>query len=190
MAFAALFRAWGADYQDGDACRQAESAGLRCRTARGGLIELREMNRPAVMRMRDEEGKEFHATLTGLDDRTATLSIGGDTRSVALATLAAQWSGHYTVLWRMPTDAHENIRFGERGPAVAWLMSQLPPGQSGPVPTTDNPVFDEALARRVKAFQLTQGLIPDGVVGPQTLIRLSGLSDQAAPKLARRHGKK
>ena len=35
LAYAALFRAWGADYQGGDACRQAEGLGLRCYSARG-----------------------------------------------------------------------------------------------------------------------------------------------------------
>jgi general secretion pathway protein A len=35
----------------------------------------------------------------------------------------------------------------------------------------------------VKQFQLAQGLIPDGAVGPQTLIRLAGVGDRSAPKL-------
>jgi general secretion pathway protein A len=38
LAYAALYRAWGADYDGGDACRQAEGLGLRCRIARGGQI--------------------------------------------------------------------------------------------------------------------------------------------------------
>jgi len=185
MAYAALFRAWGADFADGAACRQAERAGLQCRTARGGLDELREINRPAVVRMRDEKGKEFYAALTRLDAKTATFSVGGETRSVALATLAAQWSGHYTVLWRMPSPAHENIQFGERGAAVAWLSKQLPQGQGSEVQTTGDPVFDDALVRRVRQFQLARGLIPDGVVGQQTLMRLSAIADQSAPKLLR-----
>jgi len=190
MAYAALFRAWGADFADGAACRQAERAGLHCRTARGGLDELREINRPAVMRMRDEKGKEFYAALTRLDAKTATLSVGGETRSVALETLAAQWSGHYTVLWRMPAQAHENIQFGERGAAVAWLSKELPQGPGSEAQTTGDPVFDDALVRRVRQFQLARGLIPDGVVGAQTLMRLSVISDQSAPKLLRERGEK
>lgn len=188
MANAALFREWGADFEDGDACRQAENAGLRCRTARGGLDELRKTNRPAVMQMQDDDGKEFYATLTRLDDKTATLAVGGDTRSVPLTTLAARWSGHYTVLWRLPPQARENIRLGERGPAVAWLSRQLSKGQGGAAQTTGNPVFDDALVRQVKQFQLAHGLIPDGIVGPQTLMRLSVVSDQSAPQLLREQG--
>ncbi|MFY9327203.1 MAG: AAA family ATPase [Georgfuchsia sp.] len=181
MAYAALFQAWGVAYVDGDACLQAESAGLSCRVARGGLDELRETNRPAVMSLRDDQGQEFYATLTRLDGNSATLVIGGETRQVTLEALALQWSGHYTVLWRLLPQAHEPIQFGERGAAVAWLSQQLTQGQDDAAQT--DPVFDDALLRRVRQFQLEQGLIPDGVVGPQTLMRLSILSDHLAPQL-------
>jgi general secretion pathway protein A len=190
LAYAALFRAWGANYEGGDACRQAERASLHCRVARGGLDELRETNRPAVLHMRDEQGQEFYATLTQLDGNTAILAVANETRQVALEVLALQWSGHYTVLWRLPPQAQEHIRFGERGAAVVWLNQQLPQEQGSAAQTSGEAVFDDALARRLKQFQLTQGLIPDGVIGPQTLLRLSALSDQSAPKLMREHAGK
>jgi murein L,D-transpeptidase YcbB/YkuD len=44
-------------------------------------------------------------------------------------------------------------------------------------------VFDNVLMHRVKEFQLARGLIPDGTVGPETLIRLATAADQTAPKL-------
>ena len=190
LAYAALFRAWGADYQGGDACRQAEGLGLRCRTARGGLDELRELNRPAVLLLRDGQGREFHATLSALDDKTAGFALGAQTRTVAIGALAAQWSGQYTLLWRMPPDAHENIRSGERGPAVAWLSRQLAQTQGRTAEPSENPLFDQVLLRQVKQFQLAEGLIPDGVVGTRTLMRLAGVADKTAPKLSRKQGKK
>jgi general secretion pathway protein A len=186
MAFAALFRAWGADYAGGDACREAEGLGLRCRSARAGLDELRRLNRPAVLLMRDDQGQEFHAALIGLDDKKATFAMGAETRAVGLAALAAQWAGQYTVLWRMPPDAREGIRPGERGPAVQWLMRQLAQAQGRVADAGKDPLFDSALERQVKQFQLAQGLIPDGAVGPQTVMRLAGVGDQAAPKLLSR----
>ncbi|MDH3288742.1 MAG: peptidoglycan-binding protein, partial [Betaproteobacteria bacterium] len=54
--------------------------------------------------------------------------------------------------------------------------------------TTGDPVFDDALVQRVKQFQIAHGLIPDGIVGPQTLMRLSVLSEQSAPKLLHEQG--
>ena len=190
QAYTALFRAWGAEYQGGDACKQAEGMGLRCRSARGGLDELRELNRPAVLLLRDELGREFHATLSALDDKTAGFSLGAHIRTVAIGALAAQWSGQYSLLWRMPADARVNIRSGERGPAVAWLARQLAQAQGRTVEPGEAPLLDEALLRQVKQFQLAEGLIPDGVVGTRTLMRLAGVADKTAPKLSRRPGEK
>lgn len=183
IADAALLRAWGADYQGGDVCQQAEGLGLRCRTSRGGLDEVRQLDRPAVLELRDGQGRQFHATLIALNDTAATFSVGSQTREVSLGALAQSWSGSYTLLWRAPAQARATIRPGDRGPAVAWLAGQLAQAQGG-VAVTDS-VFDDALVRQVKQFQLAQGLIPDGSAGAQTLMRLSGALDKTAPTLAR-----
>ena len=76
MAFAALFRSWGANYDGSDACHLAKSLGLSCRSARGGLDVLRQLNRPVVLQMNDDQGQEFYATMTALDEKTATFVIG------------------------------------------------------------------------------------------------------------------
>jgi general secretion pathway protein A len=183
MAYVALFRAWGADYRRADACRQAEGLGLRCRTARGGLNELRQLNRPAVLRMRDDQGDEFHATLLKLLPKAATFAVGSETTTVDLGALAAQWSGHYSLLWRAPPDVHGTIRPGDRGPAVAWLSRHLAQMQGRSAGNPGDLVFDDVLMHHVKQFQLARGLIPDGTVGPETLIRLAAAADQTAPKL-------
>jgi general secretion pathway protein A len=169
-------------------CHEAESLGLRCRSARGGLDELRRLNRPAVLLMRDGQGREFHAALVALEDNTATFAIGAVTSTVALGALAAQWAGQYTLLWRMPADAQENIRSGERGPAVQWLIGQLAQAQGRVAEPSKDALFDDVLKRQVKQFQLAQGLIPDGAVGPQTVMRLAGVGDRSAPKLLSRQG--
>lgn len=191
LASTALFRAWGADYAGGDICGQAQSLGLRCRTARGGLDDLRQFDRPAVLKMREAAGpnrdETFYATLTGLDERSASFSIGARTATVALGALAAQWSGHYTVLWRPLPDAPRTVRPGESGPGVQWLARQLAQVQGRAVQA--DPVFDDAMARDLKQFQFDQGLTPDGTLGPQTLMRLSLVADKTAPKLAREHGR-
>ena len=188
IAYAALFRAWGADYEGADACRQAERLGLRCRSARGGLDELRSVNRPAVLLMRDDQGRAFHAALIALEDKSATFVIGAQTRTVALGALAAQWAGQYTLLWRLPPDAREIIRSGEGGPAVQWLIRQLAQAQGQVAEPSKAALFDDALTRQVKQFQLAQGLIPDGLVGPQTVMRLAGVGDRLGPELRPRQG--
>ncbi|OGA19597.1 MAG: hypothetical protein A3I63_06545 [Betaproteobacteria bacterium RIFCSPLOWO2_02_FULL_66_14] len=188
LAQAALLKAWGANYEGGDLCRQAETLGLRCRSARGGMDELREMNRPAILALRAADGQEFFATLLQLDARSATLDLGGEARPVALAALAAQWSGHFTALWRAPPEARESIKPGQTGPAVAWLAGQLAVWQGRQAVPATGTGFDDAMEKQVRQFQFSKGLIPDGIVGPQTLMRLSGVNDSSAPRLLRGPG--
>jgi general secretion pathway protein A len=143
-----------------------------------------------MLHMRNHRGQAFYATLTTLDGEAATFAIGNETLAVALGALASQWSGSYTLLWRLPPDTQRNIRPGERGPAVEWLSKHLALTQGGDMKITTDPAFDADLMLQVKQFQLAQGLVPDGIVGSQTLIRLSGVADQAAPKLIAVRGEK
>ncbi len=185
MAYSALFRSWGADYQEGDECLQANAIGLSCRTARGGLDELRQLNRPAVLQLSDKQGQKFYATLSLLDDKVAIFNVANQTVAVAIGALAEQWSGQYTLLWRAPPLAQQKIQLGDRGADVEWLRNQLAQIDGKTAEPAGDAVFDEALMRRVKQFQLAQGLPPTGTVGTQTLMRLSSAADATAPKLVR-----
>lgn len=184
MAYATVFRAWGEDYRRGNPCRHAERLGLRCRAERAGLDELRRLNRPAVLRLRDGQGRVFYGALLKLGAESATLVIGTQTRTVPLNALSAQWSGHYGMLWRMPPEVTGTIRPGEHGPAVAWLGRQLARLQGGAPEMAGDPVFDAAMADQVKQLQLAWGLSPDGAVGQRTLVRLLSATDASAPSLA------
>jgi general secretion pathway protein A len=189
MAYAALFQAWQASYQEGgDPCRQAVTLGLRCRTARGGLDELRQFNVPAVLYLLDNQGQAFYATLTKLEGESATFVTGSETKIVSLSALASQWSGYYTQLLHLPIDARDSIAMGMHGPAVQWLSQQLALAQGRIVETSAATIFDDDLKSQLKQFQLSHGLIPDGLARPQTLARLSAMTDQSAPKLSQQQG--
>jgi len=182
LAYAALFKIWGAGYQEGNACKQAEAIGLRCFTARGWLDDLHQLNMPAVMLMHDAQGEEFHAALIRLDDKSATFVVGGENRDVSLGALAQQWSGHYTLLWRVPPVASAKLRAGDYGPDIGWLAGQLAQLEGKTVENSGGRLFDEAIRREVKKFQIARGLTPDGRVGAQTMMHLSSMADDT-PKL-------
>jgi general secretion pathway protein A len=182
LAYAALFKIWGADYQDGDACQQAKDIGLRCFAARGWLDELRQLNMPAVLQMHDAQGQTFNATLIKLDDRSATFVVGGESREVALGALAQQWSGHYTLLWRAPAVKSVKLRPGDYGPDIGWLAAQLAHLEGRADEGAGGRLFDAAMMREVKQFQRDRGLVADGRVGEQTMMHLSSTADET-PKL-------
>ena len=83
----------------------------------------------------------------------------------------------------MPSRYWEVIRPGSRGVAVERLALQLATLRRQPY-SGGRTVFDDDLLRQVRAFQLAEGLTPDGVAGPQTLIRLDKAAARMAPTLA------
>ena len=189
MAFTALFRAWGLEAPGKNPCRQAARLTTICRSAQGGLEELRQLNRPAMLQFRDGPGETFYGTLGAVDDRTATVDLAGNSRTVSLETLAARWTGQYTLLWRKPPDGLDKLTPGQGGPAVQWLSRQLARAE-GKADGANKAVFDDALVQRLRQFQLKQGLAPDGTLGLHTLMLLSGVGDTSAPTLMAMPGRK
>lgn len=183
LANAALFHAWGARYDAGDVCQQAEAQGLLCRNARGSLIELRQLNWPAALTLIDEQGRTFVATLLALDKRKANLVVGSRHIEVDLGTLATQWNGEYHLLWRPPAVVNTTLRPEDDGPAIVWLRENLTKIDGETSGNAAPARYDPALVQRVRQFQQTRGLNADGSVGAQTLMHLSAASDATSPRL-------
>jgi general secretion pathway protein A len=186
IAFRDLLRLRGLEYDPGDKrppCKAVEGLKLRCQHGRGGLADLRRFNQPAVLRIDGGgKGKEFNVVVTGLGENTATVLIAGETRRVALAEFAQLWSGSLVHLWDVPPGYTDVLMSGSRGPAVPWLRQALARLQGG---SADGPaVFDDALVRRVKAFQFSEGMVADGAAGALTLISLNMRLNEKLPRLA------
>ena len=193
MAFTALFKQWNLSYKPHELiteCQQALAHGLVCLSARGSLTSLRRLNRPAVLKLFSDKGQEFYATLTALDKETALFIVGNETRKIAVKDIAMHWFGDYTVLWRMLPEFQGNILPGYQGPVVEWLDKQLAMVQGRLARSGENPVFDNELVKQVKKFQFARGLIPDGIVGPQTIIRLNTAVGMGIPVLTGSQGEK
>ena len=186
LAYMALFKLWGANYQPtahAGACVQAEQFGLRCLSGQAKLDDLRQMNLPAMLRLRGAQGEEIHAVLSSVGNQAVILLEGGETKAVALSVLTVQWSGEYTLLWRAPPGYKDKLMVGSQGPAVAWLGKQLALLQGGKTEPPASLVFDAALARRVSQFQRAERLNPDGRAGPKTLIALGNRLAGTRPQL-------
>jgi general secretion pathway protein A len=175
MSYQSLLKQWGITYKPGNGrpCQQARSSGLDCLNARGSLNNLLHLNRPAMLKLFDKQGRQFYATLTTIKGETATFIVGNETRIFNVKDIEMRWQGDYTVLWRMPPEYTGYIKPGNRGPEVEWLDKHLSLIQG----RTSNPqkklVFDDILVEQVKKFQLDKGLVPDGIVGPLTMIHLN-----------------
>jgi general secretion pathway protein A len=180
---------WGISLPDtaADPCAIAQRAQWQCwRTTKGGLPLVRQLDRPGFITLRDASGRPAYALLVGLSPRAATLRVGRDTVDVTLASLASLWSGDFATYWRAPEGYDGILLAGARGPAVDALAAQLAAARGEPAPTV--PVlYDNTMAARVTAFQITQGLQADGRAGPTTFMQLARAngSAQREPRLLR-----
>lgn len=185
LAYQTLLHLWGMDItlqQGADHCQQTATLGLPCLSQISGLGRLRELNRPAVLKIATGNGIVY-AVLTALDGKQATIRIGEESKTVLLEELELAWFNDYTLLWKAPPLYHGPIRPGATGPVVPWLAAQLDIVQGQMIPSRTFTRVDTVLTERIKAFQRSHGLNPDGVAGPQTLIRVNVASGIGGPKL-------
>ena len=178
VAFTSLFALWGEDYagRRGDTgCEFARRTGLRCLSKTGTWKVLRRLDLPAMLTLTTANGDRHYATLTALHDDTANLDVGGETLTLLLTEIERLWDGAFLALWRTPNLASADLRPGMSSRDVTWLRQQLANG--GSVERTT--VYDDDLKRRVVAFQRANGLTPDGIVGDETLVRLTAMATDA-----------
>ena len=146
------------------------------------------LNRPVVLKLFDDQGRNYYVALTGIKGQTAMIEVGDEARSVELKEIEKRWFGDYTLLWRLPPNYRGDIHPGMKGRDVQWLDAQLATIQGRKALTGETLAYDNQLVTQVKQFQLAEGLVPDGVIGPQTIIHLSNAAGGKAPALVQRQG--
>ncbi len=174
---------WGLQLGDGDPCALAAEQDVRCFRAHGGLALLRLLARPSVLALRDGQDRPVYAVLAGLAHDEATLVLGKTSVQVPVALLTTDWRGDFSTFWRVPGGYAVPLSLGSHGPLVDAVGAQLA-GQQGAAPPPPDHAFDATLRSRVAAFQQGQGLAPDGVAGPTTLMQINRASGVAEPWLA------
>jgi general secretion pathway protein A len=191
-AYSALFTEWHTQYSASDSrspCEQAQVSGLRCLKGKGSIASLRQMDSPVVLRLIDGENNEYFAVLTSLSGDAGTFVLGKEKRTADVSELARWWLGDYFVLWRAPPEYKEEVRPGFKGTLVQWVDKQVAQFQGRPSPATPELVYRGELVKAVKRFQVSIGQVPDGIVGPRTIMRLSALAHGDDPTLSRKKGR-
>jgi general secretion pathway protein A len=186
-AMQGLTNLWGSKVtgNPAQACAALRATNLRCHEGHGGLAELKQLQRPALISLRDDAGRDIPLLLTALSETHADLQANGVPYRIAVSDLAARMRPEFLTLWRQPKNFRDRLVLHDRGPDVDWLASRLATKQA-PVGGSADAEFDAALVRRVQAFQAAEGLTPDGVVGPRTFMLLNAAAGIVEPSL---HGK-
>jgi general secretion pathway protein A len=172
----AAWRTLAADWQlvlepGREACEAAARQQVHCWRARTTLAVIRQLDRPGVLTLQNGEGSPAFAILTGLGRDSATLRLGGAVRTLPLAELARRWRGDFATLWRAPTGWEGRAVDERAGPLPDWLAHRLDAASVAPA------------SPRVAAFQIAQGLQPDGLAGPTTFMQLNRATGPTEPRL-------
>ena len=178
-AWRELATAWGVLLGDtNDPCGVAAGLQLQCYKGASSLGVVRQLDRPGIVVLRDANGKPYHVLLSALDGDIATLRRGTASVQVPLSSLGAVWRGDFYTLWRTPPGyAGPAGMVNGTGPASDWLAERLARLQA-----PDNPAT-APLPAQVSAFQVAQGLSPDGLPGPLTVMHLNRASGIDEPRL-------
>ena len=182
VALRQLAALWGWDETAAPPCDDRHQSLLRCFRSKGGLARLRELDRPAVLRLYDETGTPYFALLVALDEDGARLQAGAAQQQVSIAQLTRHFRGEFVTLWRSPGGTSDALSPGQQGVAVDWVGAQLAHLHGTELPAARQP-YNLTLHAQVRRFQRAQGLTVDGVVGPLTFMHLNRVAGVDEPRL-------
>jgi general secretion pathway protein A len=172
--FAELFRLWGTEVVLGpgvDPCSVAASSGLQCLSRLGSLRDISHNNRPAIVYLPIEDEKGFFL-VTDINDTSVSLAANSKTFQLEKDEFLYNWNGRYTMLWLTPPAYVGPSKPGDTGETIDWLYKHLSAIDDKSRTNTGKP-FGDDLERKIKRFQMSVGLVPDGIVGVQTWIHLN-----------------
>lgn len=182
-----LASVWDVEIASGDeACSEIQQHRLRCLQMNGSWAMVNEINRPLVVQLRLGDQRSHYVTLLGSVDDSVVIRADSEILHFPREQLSARWFGEFELIWQEPPMGYKRaMRPGDRGRQIEWLRERLEEitGEEIP-PENGESLFDERLAEAVRHFQASNHLVPDAMVGTQTIIRLNTASpSNSGPRL-------
>lgn len=183
VAWQQLAELWKLPELKGEPCAAAAlAAGLQCYRGTGGLTEIRQLGRPAVLTLQDQPGRKSYVVLSALNAEQAFVHTGGKGVAIGWLALAQVWRGEFVTWWRVPPGYRSGAADG--GVPPAWLAAQL--AQLTRQDAAAQAGSASSVQDTLRRFQRIQGLTPDGVPGPRTLMQINRLVGVDEPRLPER----
>ncbi|MEJ2109367.1 MAG: AAA family ATPase [Acidobacteriota bacterium] len=174
-SFNALYSYWGVPLEIKPSemgCTAGRDYGFECLFMVGNWIKIRRLDIPVILRLQMPGGEEQHIALVGLNGNMATMAMGGNTHSFPVQDVDRFWDGSFILIWKPPFET-VTIPEGMRGKEIEWVRKTLDVYEGKPENPAPSDLFDDALRLRILHFQKTQFLVEDGLIGPETLLRLT-----------------
>jgi len=176
-------RADEADVRTAERCPLVLTAGVYCLRGSGSLSKLATLRRPVILRLAARE-REAWGVLLGLSDQRARIAIAGETFDIKRGHLEQVWLGEFYAVWRAPAFVNMPIRRGDSGASADWLREVLQRRDLLRSDALGPAYFDATMESGVRRLQSAHGLVPDGIVGPETLLALTA-EERGGPRLRR-----
>ncbi|SDD79036.1 type II secretion system protein A [Aquimonas voraii] len=161
-------RAREADVRTAQRCPLQLGTGVYCLRAAGNLAKLETLRRPVLLRLTSGD-REAWAVLLGSGETRVRLLLDGETIEAPRVLFERLWLGEFHVVWRAPGFVGGTLRRGDAGAAVDWLAQRLLEARHLGELSTGPQQFDATMEQAVRRLQAAHGLVPDGIVGPETL---------------------
>ena len=162
-------------------CRNAKYASLRCLQRQGNYAQLVQYNLPAVVRLLDNLGEGYYATLLSITPSGVELQLSSSHLLVSQAWFEQYWSGDFTLFWTAPSRFKNSLKQNDKGELIRWLDRNISAALGEKA--VSGAKFDWPLMKKVMRFQQQSGLSADGIVGPQTMMTVVHYADSTVPKL-------
>ena len=181
-----LFNIWGEEYNRNSnitGCKQARKLLLRCLHKQGNIDTLKELNRPAVLRVTSPNNKRRYITISKINKGVVTVYSAGKQFKLSLNQLDQYWQGKFILLWKTPGEYSVPIAPGTTDMITRWLYKRFntPANTSEEISTGD--LYSQTLAEKVRTFQKEHDLNAEGIVGPMTIIHLNSQLEENIPRL-------
>jgi general secretion pathway protein A len=135
--------------------------------------DLNDLNRPAILIMSTPEKFSTYLILIGLTaDKALVLNEQQERIIMPLAKIGRDWTGEAVYLWKRPPAFTDTIFLGDSSPTVAWVAQQFAKLDKQKEPLSDD-LFSLALQERIKIFQRSKGIVVDGNINEQTLLKMN-----------------
>jgi general secretion pathway protein A len=147
--------------------------GLACLAGEAGTWdELSGINRPLLLDMITPQRFAAAVLFLGAEGRTAWVAATEGIVELELGELGLAWTGRYRLLWHPPDGFSGPLGLGDESPVVSQIAS-LFARLDGQQKALSGTLFSPVLQARVRMFQRENGLLDDGVVGVQTLLKIN-----------------
>lgn len=158
-------------------CGKSGESSMQCdKISLHTWAEVTDVNRPAILMLATPEKFSTYVVLIGINQENA-LILNEQLQKIVvpLAKIGYAWTGDVVYLWHKPKEFTEPLTLGDSSSTIEWLAQQFAKLDKQSEPLSDD-LFSLAFYERIKLFQRSKGLPPNGAINQQTLMKFNEVS--------------